>query len=128
MLLAITSVSLVRLMATTHHYDANQRLVWLQIMGKVQVRYGICSDKCQHRTSWILYDSCLELVWVPSIAKVIAIPGTAQPPDANPPSQVIGLGATAVGGARLIWFGLQTHKQMGLLIITSIEALQQDSL
>ena len=31
---SINSVSLVRLMATTHHYDANQRLVWLQIVNR----------------------------------------------------------------------------------------------
>jgi galactose oxidase len=30
----IDSVSLVRLMNTTHHYDANQRLVWLQIINR----------------------------------------------------------------------------------------------
>jgi hypothetical protein len=30
----ITSVSLLRLMNTMHHYDANQRLVWLQLQSR----------------------------------------------------------------------------------------------
>ena len=31
---SVASVSLVRLGATTHHYDANQRLIWLQIVNR----------------------------------------------------------------------------------------------
>ena len=42
---SISSVSLLRLMNTTHHYDANQRLIWLQIIGtSASERYGICSN------------------------------------------------------------------------------------
>ena len=38
---------------------------------------------------------------VPSIAKVISIPGTAQPPDTIPPSPVTGLSATPASGTQI---------------------------
>ena len=82
-------------MATTHHYDANQRLVWLQITGRgsssVTVSAPINANIAPPGYYMI---HVLNSSGVPSIAKVIAIPGTAQPPDTNPPQQVIGLGAT----------------------------------
>ena len=66
---------------------------------------------------------------VPSIAKIIAIPGTAQPPDTTPPSQVTGLSATdSKSVPRLIYLGLQTHQQMELLITMSIEVQHWDFL
>jgi Domain of unknown function (DUF1929)/Bacterial Ig domain len=99
---AVSSVSLVRLMATTHHYDANQRLVWLQITSRgpssVTVSAPINANIAPPGYYMI---HVLNSSGVPSVARIIAIPGTAQPPDTNPPSQVVGLSATPVGGAQI---------------------------
>ena len=38
---------------------------------------------------------------VPSIAKIIKIPGTASPPDTTPPAQVAGLSVTAASSTQL---------------------------
>ena len=72
---AITSVSLVRLMATTHHYDANARLVWLQITGTdsagINVSAPINSNVAPpgHYMIHIINGS-----GVPSVASMIKIP------------------------------------------------------
>ncbi|MGA7602148.1 MAG: galactose oxidase-like domain-containing protein, partial [Nitrososphaeraceae archaeon] len=98
----ITSVSLVRLMALTHHHDANQRLVWLQITGtgssSITVSAPINANIAPPGYYMI---HVLNSSGVPSVARIITIPGTAQPPDTNPPQQVIGLSATPVGGAQI---------------------------
>jgi hypothetical protein len=86
----ITSVSLVRLMATTHHYDANQRLVWLQITGtgssSVTVTAPINANIAPPGYYMI---HVLNSSRVPSVARIIAIPGTAQPPDTTRPSVAV---------------------------------------
>ena len=41
----VASVSLVRLMSATHHYEANQRLIWLQIVNRgLSGHYCVGSD------------------------------------------------------------------------------------
>ena len=99
---SISSVSLVRLMASTHHYDANQRLVWLQITGtssgSITVSAPINANIAPPGYYMI---HVLNSSGVPSIAKIIAIPGTAQPPDTTPPSQVTGLSATAASSTQI---------------------------
>ena len=98
----IASVSLVRLMALTHHHDANQRLVWLQITNtgsnSITVSAPINANIAPpgHYMIHVLNSS-----GVPSIAKIIAIPGTAEPPDTIAPSQVTGLAATAVSSTQI---------------------------
>ena len=83
---AITSVSLVRLMATTHHYDANQRLVWLQITGRGSSSITVSAPiNANIAPPGYYMIHVLNSSGVPSVAKIIAIPGTAQPPDTNPP-------------------------------------------
>ena len=72
---SITAVSLVRLMNTTHHYDANQRLVWLQITSRgsssVAVSAPINANIAPpgHYMIHILNGS-----GVPSVARIIRIP------------------------------------------------------
>jgi hypothetical protein len=75
---AITSVSLLRLMNTTHHYDANQRLVWLQIQSKgsssVRVAAPI-NSKIAPPGYYVIH--VLNSSLVPSRGRAIRIPGTA---------------------------------------------------
>jgi fibronectin type 3 domain-containing protein len=89
-------------LATTHHYDANQRLVWLQITNRgsssVTVSAPINANIAPPGYYMIHVLNSSE---VPSIAKIIAIPGTAQPPDTTPPSQVTGLSATPVSSTQI---------------------------
>ena len=97
---AISSVSLVRLMNTTHHYDANQRLVWLQIVGTsaggITVSAPINANIAPPGYYMI---HILNSAGVPSAGTIIQIPGTAT--DTNPPSQVLGLTVTTAGISQL---------------------------
>lgn len=72
----VNSVSLVRLGAATHHYDANMRLVWLQITGRtansVTVNAPINANIAPPGPYMI---HVLNASRVPSAARVIMIPG-----------------------------------------------------
>jgi hypothetical protein len=74
----ITSVSLLRLMNTTHHYDANQRLVWLQIQsrGSSSVRVAAPINARIAPPGYYLIH-VLNSNLVPSRGRIIRIPGTA---------------------------------------------------
>jgi hypothetical protein len=101
----ITSVSLVRLMNTTHHYDPNQRLVWLQIINRSSSSITVSAPinpniaPPGHYMIFILSDS-----GIPSVAKIIKIPGSA---DTTPPSQVTSLIVTtkSYSELKLSWDG-----------------------
>ena len=73
----ISSVSLVRLMSCTHHYEANQRLVWLQILAtgsnNITVSAPINANIAPPGYYMI---HVLNGSGVPSVAKIIQIPGT----------------------------------------------------
>jgi hypothetical protein len=74
----VTSVSLLRLMNTTHHYDANQRLVWLQIQsrGSSSVRVAApINGKIAPPGYYLIH--VLNSSLVPSRGRVIRIPGAA---------------------------------------------------
>lgn len=74
----ITSVSLLRLMNTTHHYDANQRLVWLQIRSSGTSSVSVAAPinaKIAPPGYYLIH--VLNSSLVPSRARVIKIPGTA---------------------------------------------------
>ena len=99
----IDSVSLLRLMNTTHHYDANQRLVWLQIInrgsGSITVSAPINSNIAPPGYYMV---HVLNSSGVPSIAQIVKIPGTVSPPpDITPPSQVAGLTVTPASSTQL---------------------------
>ena len=98
---AVTSVSLVRLMATTHHYDANQRLVWLQIINKSTNSVTVSAPLNANIAPPGYYMiHILNTLGVPSVAKIIAIPGT-QSGDTTPPARVSGLSVTTVSDSQL---------------------------
>ena len=92
---SISRVSLVRLGATTHHYEANVRLIWLQVTGtssnSITVSAPINANLAPPGYYMIhVLDNSL----VPSTAKIIQIPGTGSG-GASFPAQVTGLSATA---------------------------------
>ena len=96
-------MSLVRLMTTTHHYEANQRFVWLQILQRntnnVVVKAPV-NSRIAPPGYYMLH--ILNSAGVPSVAEIVQIPGTGAPPaDTTPPSQVAGLGATTVNSSQI---------------------------
>ena len=98
----INSVSLVRLMATTHHYDANQRLIWLQITSRstnsITVSAPINADIAPPGMYMIFI---LNASGIPSVSKIIKIPGSGTGGDTIPPSQVTGLNVTTASDTQL---------------------------
>jgi hypothetical protein len=98
----ITSVSLLRLMNNTHHYDANQRLVWLQVTnvgsGSVTVSAPI-NPNIAPPGDYMIF---ILASGVPSIAKIVRIPGSGGGGgDTTPPGQVTGLSATPVSSSQI---------------------------
>lgn len=86
----ISSVSLVRLMATTHHHDANQRLLWLPITSRgsssVTVRAPI-NGRLAPPGPYMIH--VLNGSRVPSVSRIITIPGTATSPSTGHPQITI---------------------------------------
>ncbi len=78
----ITKVSLVRVSSTTHHYNTDQRLIWLQIEGttssSVRVKAPI-NNKLAPPGYYLVH--ILNSAGVPSVGKFIKVPGSAD----NPP-------------------------------------------
>jgi hypothetical protein len=97
----VQSVSLVRLMSATHHYEANQRFIWLQIVNKtaneVTVSSPVNGDIAPPGYYMI---HVLNSQGVPSEAKIIQIDGT-DAGDTTPPGQVTGLSVTPVSATQL---------------------------
>ncbi|MGI0048879.1 MAG: galactose oxidase-like domain-containing protein, partial [Nitrososphaera sp.] len=81
----ITKVSLIRQSSCTHHYNTDQRLIWLQIESKaassVTVKAPI-NNKLAPPGMYLIH--VLNGSGVPSAGKFITIPGEAAPPP--PPS------------------------------------------
>jgi len=97
---SISRVSLVRLGATTHHYEANARLIWLQITGtssnSITVSAPINANLAPPGYYMIhVLDSSL----VPSTAQIIQIPGKATGPA---PAQVTGLSVATPTGTTYV--------------------------
>ena len=86
----ISSVSLVRLMSSTHHYEANQRLIWLQIVNRGSSAITVSApinNKVAPPGYYMIH--ILNGAGVPSVAKIIQIPGTDNGgADTTPPSKV----------------------------------------
>ena len=84
-----TSVSLVRLMATTHHYDQNQRLIWLQIVSRTSNSLTMSAPiNASIAPPGYYMIFILNGSGVPSVARIIKIPGTGALPDTTPPAKV----------------------------------------
>jgi hypothetical protein len=81
----ITKVSLVRVSSTTHHYNTDQRLIWLQIQGttssSVTVKAPI-NNKLAPPGYYLVH--ILNGAGVPSIGTFIKIPGSADNPPPPP--------------------------------------------
>jgi Domain of unknown function (DUF1929) len=74
---SINSVSLVRLMATTHHYDANQRFVWLQIVNRGSSSITVSAPiNANIAPPGYYMIHLLNASLVPSVARIIKIPGS----------------------------------------------------
>ena len=97
----IARVSLVKLGCTTHHYDIDMRLIWLQITSRgatsVTVSAPISANIAPEGYYMI---HVLDNALVPSVANIIKIPGTGPAGDnpPGPPAQVTGLTVTTPSG------------------------------
>jgi hypothetical protein len=81
----VTKVSLVRVSATTHHYNTDQRLIWLQIESKtsssVTARAPI-NNRLAPPGYYLVH--VLNSAGVPSVGRFVRIPGSSDNPP--PPS------------------------------------------
>jgi Domain of unknown function (DUF1929)/Bacterial Ig domain/TAT (twin-arginine translocation) pathway signal sequence len=78
---SVSSVSLLRLMNTTHHYDANQRLVWLQILSRGTASITVSAPiNASIAPPGYYMIHVLNSSLIPSSAKIIKIPGTVTSP------------------------------------------------
>lgn len=94
----VTSVSLLRLMNTTHHYDANQRLIWLQIESRGTSTVTVSAPLNANLAPPGYYlIHVLNSSLVPSIGRIIKIPGTAAPPPADTTQPVAAFTSPAQG-------------------------------
>jgi hypothetical protein len=75
----VTAVSLLRLMDSTHHYDANQRLVWLQITSRTTNSVNVSAPINANIAPPGYYLIHVLVNNIPSQARIIRIPGTATP-------------------------------------------------
>ena len=99
----ISSVSLVRLMSATHHYEANQRLIWLQIVNRGLADITVSAPiNANIAPPGFYMIHVLNGIGVPSVAKIIQIPGagTGIGGDITPPSKVMGLTVTPNTGTQ----------------------------
>ncbi len=101
MLADITKVSLIRVSATTHHYNTDQRLIWLQIAGKtsstVTVKAPI-NNKLAPPGYYLVH--VLNSAGVPSVGKFIKIPGSADLPPSDTTAPTVAITSPA-GGATI---------------------------
>jgi hypothetical protein len=85
--------------ATTHNYDTNVRLIWLQITGTSSNSITVSAPLNANLAPPGYYMiHVLDGSLVPSTALIIQIPGTGV---AAPPAQVTGLTATAAGSTQI---------------------------
>jgi hypothetical protein len=85
----ITKVSLVKISATTHHYNSDQRLIWLQIQGTTSSSVTVTApinNKLAPPGYYLVH--VLNSAGVPSVGKFIKIPGSADNPPPPPPDTI----------------------------------------
>jgi hypothetical protein len=88
----ITKVSLVKVSATTHHYNTDQRLIWLQIESKTPLTVTVkapINNKLAPPGYYLIH--VLNSAGVPSVGTFIKIPGSAN----NPPTTYISIYSVA---------------------------------
>jgi hypothetical protein len=92
----ITKVSLVRVSAMTHHYNTDQRLIWLQVDGKTGTSVTVkapVNSKLAPPGYYLIH--VLNSAGVPSVGAFIKIGGSTAPP---PPPSYISIYSVAGGG------------------------------
>jgi hypothetical protein len=100
--LNINSVSLLRLGSSTHHYDTDIRLIWLQIVGRTSNSITVSAPinaRLAPPGYYMIF--ILNGSEVPSVARIIKIPGSGTGGDITPPAQVTGLAVTPVSSTQL---------------------------
>jgi hypothetical protein len=94
----IAKVSFVRVSATTHHYNSDQRLIWLQIVSKtsssVTVKAPI-NSKLAPPGYYLVH--VLNGTGVPSIGTFIKIPGSADVPPSDTTAPTVAITSPANG-------------------------------
>ena len=78
----ITKVSLVRVSATTHHYNTDQRLIWLQIVSRTGSSVTVSApinNKLAPPGYYLVH--VLNSTGVPSVGRFIRIPGSTDVPS-----------------------------------------------
>jgi hypothetical protein len=91
----IAKVSLVKVSATTHHYNTDQRLIWLQIESKTPLSVTVkapINNKLAPPGYYLIH--VLNSAGVPSVGTFIKIPGSANIPPATYTSIYSVAGAT----------------------------------
>jgi galactose oxidase-like protein len=92
---SITKVSLVRVSSTTHHYNTDQRLIWLQIVSKTSSSVTV-SAPINNRLAppgyYLVH--VLNSVGVPSVGRFIKIPGSADNPPPTTYTSIYSVSAT----------------------------------
>lgn len=82
----IDAVSLVRLGTETHAYNTDQRLIWLQITGSTPSNVTVLAPVNAKIAPPGYYMIHVLKLGVPSVAKIIKIPGGGLPSDITPPN------------------------------------------
>jgi len=96
---SISRVSLLRLQSATHHYDPNQRFVWLAVTGTTASSVTVAAPINANIAPPGYYMICLlNSSNTPSVGRVIKIPGAS---DISPPSKVLGLVAIATSQTQI---------------------------
>src|ERR671919_534499 len=107
----ITKVSLVRVSSTTHHYNTDQRLIWLQIVSTTSSSVTV-SAPINNRLAPAGYYlvHILNSAGVPSVGRFIRIPGSADnppPPDEGNYTSIYSVSATGSSLTNLNTGGLR---------------------
>ena len=101
---SISVASLVKLSCSTHHYDTDSRLIWLQVTNRSSGSVTLAAPLNANLAPPGYYMiHILDGLNIPSIAKIISIPGSGSgiPQDTTPPAQVAGLAVTTVSSTQL---------------------------
>jgi hypothetical protein len=77
----IDSISLISLPNSTHHYDPTSRLVWLQVVSKSTDSITVSAPLNANLAPPGYYMIHILRSGIPSPAKIIAVPGQANPPS-----------------------------------------------
>lgn len=95
----IEKVSLMRLSTFTHGFNSELRFIWLQIQSKGSNNVTVSAPvnaKIAPPGYYMIH--ILNSAGVPSVAKVVKIPGTSSPPPGDTTAPTVGITSPADGG------------------------------